>query len=142
MSVRGVWPQAGASSTLPEYGVAYTVDWHKQRAGAKIQQGEAARQAQQAADAAITAAAARASAAVAAAGSSPAATASGRGSSGSSSGFVDREARAAGMAVLMRSLRAHDREKSGRVQVGACESEGAAGKGLPAEQQAAALALY
>ena len=141
MSERGIWPQAGASSTLPEYGVAYTADWHKQRAGAKIEQGEAARQAQQAADAAIAAAAARASAAAAAAASSPAAAASGRGGGGSS-GFVDREARAAGMAGLMRSLKAHDREKSGRVQVGASEEvEGLQASGVSAAPQAAALAL-
>lgn len=95
---------------VPEFGVAYTVDWQKRRAAAKLREGEAARQARQAADAAIAAAAAKAAAAAAAAAGSgaraeqPAAGSVGGGSSG-------------GLAGVLKSLRAVDREGCGRVQV-------------------------
>ena len=90
---------------VPEYGVAFTVDWHKQRAEAKLRQGEAARQARAAADAAIAAAAAKAAAAARAGGG-----AGGGGSDG-------REAAGAvGLAGMMKSLRTFDREGCGRVQ--------------------------
>lgn len=97
---------AQKGSPPPEYGVTCTVDWQKQRAGAKLAQAEAARQASAAADAAIAAAAAAATArqSVPAAGISD-----GTSCASSSTG--------GNMNVLLRSLRLFDRDKTGRVQV-------------------------
>lgn len=90
---------------VPEYGVAFTVDWHKQRTEAKIRQGEAARQARAAADAAIAAAAAKAAAAARAGGGAGGGSSDGREAAG-----------AVGLAGMMKSLRTFDREGCGRVQ--------------------------
>lgn len=99
---------------VPEYGVAYTVDWRKQRAEAKLRQAEAARQAQAAADAAIAAAAAKAAAAVKAGG---AVQASGGAVQGIGSGSGGGEAPGTvGLAGMMKSLRTYDRDGCGFVQ--------------------------
>lgn len=116
LSARGGWGQGGDQG-LPEYGVAYTADWRKQRAEAKIRQGEVARTARQAADDAIAAAAARAAAA---AGAAPAPAPGPGSSSGAAGGPASSGAAAgaAGLASMVKSLKAFDREGCGRVQVG------------------------
>lgn len=96
---------------VPEYGVAYTVDWRKQWSEAKLRQAEAARQAQAAADAAIAAAAAKAAA--------MAKTGGGAGSSGAAQGSGSGGSEAAGtvgLAGMMKSLRTYDRDGCGFVQ--------------------------
>lgn len=106
----GTWPP-GKQEAAPEVGVAHTVDWQRRRAEAKMQQGAAVRQARQAADAAIAAAAAKAAAAAASSTPVPWAPSAGGGSGGSSAAAMT------GLAGMMRSLRAYDRDGSGRVQV-------------------------
>ncbi len=96
---------------VPEYGVAYTVDWRKQWSEAKLRQAEAARQAQAAADAAIAAAATKAAvAAKAGGGAGSVGAAQGSGSGG------NEAASTVGLAGMMKSLRTYDRDGCGFVQ--------------------------
>ena len=107
----GGWPHAAA----PGVGVAVTPDWHKRVQQAKVQQAEVARQARHAADAAIGAAATKAAASRSQSPSPHPAGSCGSGSRG--------EAAAAGLAGMLQSLKAFDRDRSGRVQVGRGERE-------------------
>ncbi|PRW34038.1 hypothetical protein C2E21_7385 [Chlorella sorokiniana] len=112
LSARPFQPEGPA---VPEYGVAYTVDWRKQWAESKLRQAEAARQAQAAADAAIAAAAAKAAgAAKAGGGAGGSAAAQGSGSGGGGGEAVS----AVGLAGMMKSLRTFDRDGCGFVQAG------------------------
>ncbi|KAL4858189.1 hypothetical protein ACK3TF_001679 [Chlorella vulgaris] len=104
---------AGSSSSTtwapavagPDHGVACTATWRRQQQQAKVQHAGAVRQAWKAADAAIATVAAKATAA-----SSPQA------SPAACSGAGAAQMPAGGLAGIMQSLKALDRDKSGRVQ--------------------------
>lgn len=100
-------PARCEQQAVPEFGVAYTVDWQRRRAEAKLREAEAARHARQAADAAIAAAAAKAAAAGCASAEQPAAAGSAAAAGGGGGG----------LAAVLKSLRVVDREGCGRVQV-------------------------
>ena len=117
----------GGSAPPPEYGVARTTDWNKRRLEVKVQQAGAARRAMQAAEGAIATAAATAAAHLAAVPAAPTA----RQQAGQAGGPP------AGLAGVIRSLKALDRDSTGRVQVSWCEK----GCGRAMEQHPAVDAL-